>query len=96
MNDRRNYFMINLYERMLPTLAGVEPATFCSDAYPTEPPRPAKMRGGRGSLIYSAGRGLTFGGVAILLLLTLLYTINNKASRTGFYIKVFHHFTICS
>ena len=26
-NDRRKYFMINLYERMLPTSAGVEPAT---------------------------------------------------------------------
>ena len=26
-NDRRIYFMINLHERMLPTLAGVEPAT---------------------------------------------------------------------
>ena len=25
-NDRRKYFMINLQERMLPTLAGVEPA----------------------------------------------------------------------
>ena len=26
-NDRRKYFMINLHERMLPTSAGVEPAT---------------------------------------------------------------------
>ena len=26
-NDRRKYFMINLRERMLPTTAGVEPAT---------------------------------------------------------------------
>ena len=26
-NDRRKYFTINLYERMLPTSAGVEPAT---------------------------------------------------------------------
>ena len=26
-NDRRKYFMINLHERMLPTLAGVEPVT---------------------------------------------------------------------
>ena len=26
-NDRRKYFMINLYERTLPTSAGVEPAT---------------------------------------------------------------------
>ena len=26
-NDRRQYFMINLHERMLPTSAGVEPAT---------------------------------------------------------------------
>ena len=26
-NDRRKYFMINLQERMLPTLAGVEPTT---------------------------------------------------------------------
>ena len=26
-NDRKKYFMINLYERMLPTSAGVEPAT---------------------------------------------------------------------
>ena len=29
-NDRRKYFMINLHERMLPTSAGVEPATFWS------------------------------------------------------------------
>ena len=27
-NDRRKYFMINLHEIMLPTSAGVEPATF--------------------------------------------------------------------
>ena len=26
-NDRRKYFMINLHERMLPTSAGVQPAT---------------------------------------------------------------------
>ena len=26
-NDRRKYFLINLHERMLPTSAGVEPAT---------------------------------------------------------------------
>ena len=26
-NDRRKYFMINFYERMLPTSVGVEPAT---------------------------------------------------------------------
>ena len=26
-NDRRKYFMLNLHERMLPTSAGVEPAT---------------------------------------------------------------------
>ena len=26
-NDRRKYLMINLHERMLPTSAGVEPAT---------------------------------------------------------------------
>ena len=26
-NDRRKYFMINLQERMLPTSAGIEPAT---------------------------------------------------------------------
>ena len=26
-NDRRKYFMINVHERMLPTLVGVEPAT---------------------------------------------------------------------
>ena len=40
-NDRRKYFMINLHKRMLPTSAGVEPATSwspfgralgCSDA----------------------------------------------------------------
>ena len=29
-NNRRKYFMINLHERMLPTSAGVEPATFWS------------------------------------------------------------------
>ena len=29
-NDRRKYFMINLHEKMLPTSAGVEPATFWS------------------------------------------------------------------
>ena len=29
-NDRRKYFMINLHERMLPTSAGVEPATSLS------------------------------------------------------------------
>ena len=29
-NDRRKYFMINLHERMLPNLAGVEPATYWS------------------------------------------------------------------
>ena len=39
-NDRKEYFMINLYERMLPDPAMVVPAT-CdkSDANPTEPPR---------------------------------------------------------
>ena len=39
-NDRRKYFMINLHERMLPTLAGVELTTSCRMAHPTEPPRP--------------------------------------------------------
>ena len=29
-NDGSKYFMINLHERMLPTSAGVEPATSCS------------------------------------------------------------------
>ena len=39
--DRRKYFMINLHERMLPTSAGVEPATsgLQSDEHPTEPQR---------------------------------------------------------
>ena len=37
-NDHRKYFMINLHERMLPTSAGVEPATSWS---PTVPPRSA-------------------------------------------------------
>ena len=31
-NDRRKYFMINLHKRMLPTSAGVEPATSWSPA----------------------------------------------------------------
>ena len=41
-NDFRKYFMINLHERMLPTSAGIKPATSWSpvDAHP-EPPRPA-------------------------------------------------------
>ena len=40
-NDRRKYFMINLQERMLPTLAGSNPPPpgLQSDAHPTEPPR---------------------------------------------------------
>ena len=39
----KKYFMISLHERMLPTSAGVEPATLVSSrtAHPTEPPRPA-------------------------------------------------------
>ena len=32
VNDRRKYFMINLHERMLPTLAGVEPPGLQSDS----------------------------------------------------------------
>ena len=32
-NDRRKYFMINLHERMLPTLAGVEPTTSWSPVW---------------------------------------------------------------
>ena len=32
-NDRRKYFMINLYERMLPTSAGAEPATSWSPVW---------------------------------------------------------------
>ena len=41
-NDRRKYFMINLHERMLLTLAGLNlwPPGLLPDAHPTEPPRP--------------------------------------------------------
>ena len=42
-NDRRKYFMINHYERMLLTQWGSnsEPPDHKSDAHPIEPPRPA-------------------------------------------------------
>ena len=42
-NDRRQYFMINLHERMLPDPPGSvpRPPDYQLDAHPTEPPGPA-------------------------------------------------------
>ena len=45
-NDRRKYFMINLYKRMLPTRRGLnlQPPDILSDAHPTEPLRPVSQK----------------------------------------------------
>ena len=44
-NDHRKYFMINLHERMLPTSAGVEPATSWSRRTRIQLSRPLSHRG---------------------------------------------------
>ena len=66
-NDRRQYFMINLHERMLPTSAGVEPATSWSPVR-----RRILLRNGMGKSIllwkapkYRVGHAYTISGEVV-------------------------------